>query len=129
MKINYIILHCSDSDNPKHDNIETIRDWHLDRGFKDIGYQYLITKNGGIFIGRKEFESGAHCKGFNKESIGICLTGRDNFSNQQFDSLSLLVENLCYRYNLDYSKVLPHNHFNKAKTCPNFPMGRLTNLL
>ena len=75
-----IIVHCTDSDNEKHDNIETIRKWHVEEnGWKDIGYHYVITKDGSVHQGRELSEVGAHCTGHNMFSIGIALTGKSNF--------------------------------------------------
>ena len=60
--INLIVWHCSDSDSQLHDNIETIKSWHTQRGFTgpdgikgtedDIGYHFVITKDGKIHKGR-----------------------------------------------------------------------------
>lgn len=129
--INLIILHCSDSDNFSHDNIETIRKWHTDRGFTghdgipntndDIGYHYFIDKLGRVFKGREEENIGAHCEGFNKESIGICLSGRFVFTEQQFISCAKLCDQLIEKYNLDLTDILEHRELDKhGKTCPNF---------
>lgn len=119
-KINQIILHCSDSDYPQHDNVETIRQWHLERGWKDIGYHYVITKDGRIRWGRALELYGAHCIGQNKDSIGICLCGRKEFTQAQFKSLQVLILRLMDRYNLTKEDVYGHNHYNKLKSCPNF---------
>ena len=97
--INLIVLHCSDSDHPHHDNVETIRKWHTERGFTgpdgvegtedDIGYHFVITKDGTVHAGRPVEAVGAHVHGHNANSIGICLTGktRSQFTPAQFRSL------------------------------------------
>ncbi|QZE15262.1 N-acetylmuramoyl-L-alanine amidase [Halosquirtibacter laminarini] len=118
--IRKIILHCSDSDLSQHDNVETIRSWHLARGWKDIGYHFVITKEGRIRWGRALGMYGAHCSGNNKDSIGICLTGRHHFSKAQFNSLRMLLIKLMRDYQLPKTKIYGHNHFNKYKSCPNF---------
>jgi N-acetylmuramoyl-L-alanine amidase len=120
-KIDKIIIHCSASDRVTHDNVETIRNWHVfDRGFSDIGYHYIITKNGQVNAGRDIHVQGAHCKGQNSKSIGICLTGEKYFSEQQFSSLRIVIRELLDEFGLDPIDVYPHNHFNKGKSCPNF---------
>lgn len=121
--ISKIIVHCSDSDYPHHDNIEIIRKWHVEeRKWKDIGYHYVITKNGIIFCGRRLETAGAHCRGHNWDSIGICLTGKKIFSEEQFEALRCLVNNL--RLTLGTLPVFPHNFYDKGKTCPNFDLEK-----
>ena len=80
--INKIILHCSDSDNVGHDNIDEIRRWHLLKNWLDIGYHFFITKSGELQYGRPLWMEGAHCKEYNKNSIGICLSGKEDFTFQ-----------------------------------------------
>ena len=121
-KIKFLVVHCSDSDIRGHDNVETIREWHLERGFNDIGYHYVITQDGTVHQGRHPEVQGAHTKGYNKDSLGICLTGRHHFSQQQFASLRNLCEDLCTAHNLERFDVLHHRDFDKKKTCPNFDL-------
>ena len=121
-ELNKIILHCTATDNDDHDNIDTIRSWHLDRGFDDIGYHYFIDKVGMVFKGRSLDVIGAHCKGYNKDSIGICLSGLHDFSPMQFVSLKVLLFNLMRDFAIPASEIYPHNEFNLNKTCPNFEL-------
>lgn len=119
-RINLVVLHCSDSDRPEHDNIETIASWHKERGFSKVGYHFVILKNGDIAKGRDIDEVGAHVKGHNSHSIGICLTGREKFSPEQFRSLKNLLEWICLTYKLEDKDVLLHRELDNGKTCPNF---------
>lgn len=121
-KIKLLIVHCSDSDILSHDNVEVIRSWHLARGFNDIGYHYIITKDGVIHQGRNPELQGAHTKGYNKDSIGICLTGRHKFSDKQFASLRALCEDLCSAHDLERFDILHHRDLDNKKTCPNFDL-------
>jgi N-acetylmuramoyl-L-alanine amidase len=121
-QINFIVIHCSASDNPKHDNIETIKQWHKENGWSDIGYHYVIVKSGKTYVGRAESIIGSHVKGHNKNSIGICLTGLNNFSEQQKNHLGILLKNLCVKYNLKKTDILGHCDLDKHKTCPNFDL-------
>ena len=73
MKANEIIVHCSATKEYKDYDVEDIRKWHKERGFKDIGYHFVITRDGIIQRGRPMSQFGAHCRGHNKNSIGICL--------------------------------------------------------
>ena len=50
--VSRVFLHCSASDNPKHDKISVIRKWHLDKGWSDVGYHYFIRKDGTVEEGR-----------------------------------------------------------------------------
>ena len=124
-EIKYIIIHCSDSDLKEHDNIETIDKWHKLKGWRKVGYNYFITKSGDVEIGRLLKEIPAHCKDHNRESIGICLSGRKNFTTEQIEKLVLLVSNLLSLLDLPIDSVLPHNFFNKLKTCPNIDVYKL----
>lgn len=117
-KIDKLILHCSDSDIGAHDNIETITKWHKARKFRTVGYHYFIRKDGNIKKGRDIEQIGAHCKGENKGSIGICLSGRHKFTEYQFMSLQKLIKALDIRLK-DSFTIHPHNEFSD-KSCPNF---------
>lgn len=115
------IIHCSDSD---FGCVREIRRWHQKRGFRDVGYHFIIRQDGEIEIGRPLDEIGAHCKGFNTQSIGTCLIGRQNFSKHQFKALKKLHNMLEKLF--DGLTLQPHGHFNKRKTCPNFnPVERV----
>lgn len=119
--INKIIVHCSDSDYAHHDNVFAIRHWHIkERGWSDIGYHYIITKNGKIHVGRPIHKKGAHCRRHNPDSIGICLTGKNTFSNEQFKALRELCEDLVCAFGVDMASVYGHKDFDDSKTCPNF---------
>lgn len=121
-KTKKIIVHCSDSDYGHHDNIEAIRHWHKDEnGWEDIGYHFVILQDGEIKHGRGLPFQGAHCKGQNHDSIGICLTGKTKFTKEQYKALT----NLCMAMGLIYGYLptLPHNFYSETKTCPNFNLG------
>lgn len=124
--IRKIIVHCSDSDINSHDDISVIRDWHLQRGFRDVGYHYFIKKDGTIQNGRPHSEQGAHTLGHNSDSIGICLHGRDEFTSQQFATLINKVRELQRNYILKNKDVYGHNEFS-TKTCPNFDVSKIFN--
>lgn len=125
--IKFITLHCSDSDIESHDNFMVIRKWHLDRGFREVGYNYVITKNGDLFVGRIEGETLAHCKGHNKHHIAICLTGRHIFSEKQMNRLYDLVKMICERHKIE--KIFYHNELDQNKTCPNFKVDWKNNFI
>lgn len=123
-EIGKIILHCSASDLPTHDHINVITRWHIEeRKFKSVGYHFVISKYSGIQIGRPLWEAGAHTKGHNKDSIGICLSGEKIFTDNQIDDAKKLCAMLCFTYGLDHRYIFGHNHFNKDKLCPVFDVG------
>lgn len=116
--ISQFFIHCSASDNPNHDDIEVIRDWHLQNGWKDVGYHYFIAKDGTLQEGRDEKLKGAGVLGFNDHSIHICLSGRFSFTFAQAMTLHALLYDLKDRY--PRATVDPHRMFSPNKTCPNF---------
>lgn len=116
-EINYITIHCSDSDVPDHDDIKVIERWHRLRGFRKVGYNYFLTKSGSIQVGRDEGEILAHAKGHNKHHIAICLSGSKEFTGAQYFNLVQLIANIRERHNI--KRIFYHNELNKHKTCPN----------
>ena len=116
-----IIIHCSDSDIKSHDCPEVIRKWHVEEnGWSATGYHIIITKDGNSHLTDRGLENiGAHCRGYNVDSIGICLTGKESFSDAQFRGLRTCIDTLCCVYSLTDDDVYPHSYFSD-KTCPNF---------
>ena len=89
-------------------------------GWRDVGYHYFIKTNGEIQTGRSLDQVGAHVGGQNSDSIGICLHGRDEFTQAQFNSLRQIVQSLCFEFKLYLADVYGHFDFDPRKTCPNF---------
>ena len=116
-KIKKIIVHCSDFSNKFKHGVKEIDKWHRQRGWNSCGYHYVITPRG-IEIGRPDSQQGAHCKYENHDSIGICLTGKDDFTLEQFDYLDEVLAELFEKYGLSFDDVYPHYHFNPNKECP-----------
>ena len=73
--IDKIIVHCSATQEGRHLDAAEINRWHLKRGWKGIGYHYVVLLDGAIEYGRNIYEQGAHVKNYNKGSIGICYIG------------------------------------------------------
>ena len=123
-EINKLIIHNSDSDHKYHDNVESIYNWHVkENGWSDIGYHFLITQNGSLHDCRPLQKKGAHCKGHNDDSIGICLTGKNSFSPEQFETLRAIIATLVERYNI--KEVKGHRDYDSSKTCPDFDVQSL----
>lgn len=124
--IKELIVHCSATPEGKDYSVDTIRQWHLQRGFSDIGYHYVVYRDGSIHIGRDESIIGAHCTGHNTNSIGICYIGgcavdgktpKDTRTEAQKSSLLKLLSELKKKY----PKAVIHSHKDYAnKACPSF---------
>lgn len=123
-KVNLIALHCSDSPRPEHDSISVIRSWHLEKGWRDVGYHFFIRKDGVVEKGRDENEIGSHIYGHNRFSIGVCLSGRTfvDFHSPQFIAARELVLQLIDKYKLTKADVKLHRDFDPKKSCPNFSL-------
>lgn len=124
--IKEIIVHCSATPEGKDYTVAQIKQWHLQRGFNDIGYHYVVYRDGSIYAGRKEEIAGAHCTGHNSISIGVCYIGgltkdgktaKDTRTNEQKVALLSLLEKLKKKY--PTAKIYPHYKFAK-KACPCF---------
>lgn len=97
--ISTIIVHHTGETN--YDlSAEQITRYHTeDRGWNDIGYHYVIRRNGNIELGRAVEKQGAHAKGRNKSSVGIALSG-NTATQAQLESLELLCMGLSTEYNI-----------------------------
>jgi len=124
-EVNKIIIHCSATPEGRNVLTETIRGWHLDKGWKDIGYHYVIHLDGSIHKGRLDNVIGAHTSGHNRNSIGICYVGgcdlkmkaKDTRTPQQKESLINLINEL----KKTHKTVVVHGHRDFAnKACPSF---------
>lgn len=122
-KIKKIILHCSDSSDSKDLGVKEIRQWHLDRGWSDVGYHFVIRRDGRIERGREEEVKGAHVKGHNDDSIGVCWVGRKVASDAQLQSIYMLLRGLIDKYDLNVYDVFGHTELDSGKTCPNLDMN------
>ena len=124
--ISKIIIHCSATPEGKDFTVADIRRWHLQRGFNDIGYHFVIYRDGSVVNGRPIDKIGAHCLHQNNHSVGICYIGglaadgktpKDTRTPEQRSALAALVADLRKRFPL--ATVHGHNEF-AAKACPCF---------
>ena len=117
--IKFLIVHCSDTDNDKNLNAIDIHKMHLNFGWDGIGYHKIILRSGKIENGRPEYWIGAHVKGKNGISLGVCLVGCNKFTNEQFVSLKKILEEWKQKY--PQAKIIGHcDSGDTHKTCPNF---------
>lgn len=125
-QIDLLVVHCSASPDYMDIGVKEIRSWHLQQGWSDIGYHYVIRRNGEIEKGRGDEVVGAHAKGVNSNSIGICWVGETNPSPEQEKSLIGLINWLRGKYSVTIENVKGHREAVKtSKTCPNLNMDRL----
>lgn len=124
-----VVLHCSDSPYARHDNPSTIDVWHRERGFTMIGYHYFINKRGDIYTCRPTDIKGAHVRGHNSNTLGICLGGRDTFGVSQMVSAKHLTNWLLRKFYISFSNIKGHYELDKGKTCPNFKMSEFRKTL
>lgn len=143
--ISRLIIHCFDLE---WGSAEVCDEWHRERGFDMIGYHHVINNgmrtssldydiyyDGLIEPGRpldfdvtlEKEEIGAHAYGFNGESIGIALVGKNYFTMNQFQSLL----SVCHMWTKINPGLLIQGHYeiNNKKTCPNFEMDTFRQVL
>lgn len=130
-KITHLIVHCTDSpDSADQIDVTDIRKWHKDKGWHDIGYHFVVTKQGEIQKGRPEYINGAHARGYNRESIGICWVGRNDCNNDQWWALAEECAEIVEKYNIPLANILGHCELPEViKTCPNINMTKLRNIV
>jgi len=145
-EIKYFIIHCSASE---WGDVDIIREWHLERGFNDIGYHFVILngfrtyesyvdskrvkeENGLLEKGRDVVKVGAHVLNMNSNSIGICLIGNKTFTSNQYRTLFQLLKKLKTQFNIPVQNILGHYECPtgkaQGKTCPNIYMNGLRKL-
>lgn len=138
-KIDEIIVHCSATHpgwrrgETGEQRLEEIRRWHTEEcGWSDIGYHWVIDRDGTERIGRRVGIPGAHCSQRNAHSIGICLVGGagseaddtflDHYTPAQDAALRRLIASLQRQYR-SITKITGHNQ-HAAKACPGFSVPR-----
>lgn len=131
-KIEKIVIHCSASG---FGDARLIDKWHRARGWQGIGYHFVVLNgnrsdffyrgddDGKVEPGRDLTHRGAHAKGYNHNSIGICLIGNRSFTQRQlFQDLPQLLRELLWKYGLNVGNVVGHNELTDKKTCPNLDL-------
>lgn len=96
------------------DRFNIVDQYHKSLGWNKIGYQYFIEKSGEVKQGRLDNEIGAHTKGHNTDSLGICLAGNFDLempTDNQIKSLQTLITTKMAQYSISSDKVVPHRYF------------------
>ena len=134
-EIKKIIVHCSATQEGRDFDAAEINRWHLKKGWSGIGYHYVVLLDGTIEYGRSIYKQGAHVKGENEGSIGICYIGgvefycgsngkwiaKDTRTPKQKESLLLLLKTLKKMH--PEATIHGHNEF-AAKSCPCFDANK-----
>lgn len=129
-KIKGLVVHCS-ATKANHDvNADEIDRWHRQKGWSGIGYHFVIKRDGTIENGRMIDETGAHARGFNKGTLGICMVGgrgdngkpENNFTPEQERALEKLIKELYDFYPITF--IVGHRDLPKVnKACPCFKVS------
>lgn len=126
-KTEWIVIHCAATPPDMEVTAKMIDQWHRDRGWDGIGYHYVIRRDGVIEGGRPLEAQGAHVKGYNAVSVGICLAGgmskdmkkaEKNYTDKQWDSLKQLVMQLHGVWPMAH--IVGHHDLFSGKECPCF---------
>ncbi|MFH1787450.1 MAG: peptidoglycan recognition family protein [archaeon] len=125
-EIKFIVIHHS---HRNIDSIERIKNIHVNiNKWEDIGYHWIIDKEGNLIKGRNEKYIGAHVYGHNDNSLSVCLIGNlDEFypTQKQIQTLIKFLKENSLKYKIPKENILGHNEFtNVTKTCP----GKLLNI-
>lgn len=130
-KIDKIVIHCAYTPPSMDIGLAEIDRWHKDRGWWGIGYHFVIRRDGKLEKGRPLEMVGAHARGHNRTSIGICLVGgkaqskngggraQCNFTSAQWRELDALVTMLMNQHHVAIEGVIGHNDVS-PKMCPTF---------
>ena len=126
----YIVIHCAATKASMDIGLTEIRKWHVqDNGWRDVGYHYIIRRNGEVELGRSNRDTGAHAAGYNHKSVSVCMVGgmaednsaENNFTAQQWTALLDLVKQL--KSNYPDADVIGHNEISE-KECPSFDVQK-----
>lgn len=123
--ITKIIIHCSATAEGRNFTVAQIDQCHRQRGFRCIGYHYVIYLDGSVVPGRPLYQTGAHCAGWNSCSIGICYVGGVDASGNPKDTRTQLQRealiSLVRRLKDEFPRATVHGHNEFApKACPSF---------
>lgn len=126
--VDWLVVHCAATPPDMDIGVKEIRHWHMQKGWSDVGYHYIIRRDGTIEKGRTDTTPGAHAAGYNLYSLGICLVGglkkgttkaEANFTPHQYLSLATLLDDLKVTY--PTAEILGHRDLpGVKKACPSF---------
>jgi N-acetylmuramoyl-L-alanine amidase len=129
--IHELIVHCAATPEGKDFTVADIRAWHKQRGWTDIGYHYVVYRDGRVMLGRPVGQVGSHVAGHNTGTIGVCYIGgttsdgkkpKDTRTAAQRGALLWLVKQLAAKHK-GVRKVSGHSEY-AQKACPCFDVRR-----
>lgn len=131
-RVGLLVVHCSATKPSMDWGRAEIDKSHRQRGFFEIGYHFVIKRNGQVEQGRPLNRQGAHASGYNHISVGVCMVGgvaerdhripENNFTPAQFESLKAVLKSLRQRF--PHARIVGHGELPKvAKACPSFDVS------
>lgn len=123
--VNGFVLHHAAANG----SVETVHQWHLNKGWAGIGYHFYVRKDGTVYRGRPENWVGAHTDGHNATKIGICAEGNYEVEKMPDVQKNAIIELLGYlRGKYGNKKVYGHRDLD-ATACPgkNYPFNEIVN--
>lgn len=127
-KTKYIVVHHAATKARMDVGVNEIRKWHKQQGWSDIGYHYVIRRDGTLEAGRPLDQAGAHVRGHNQHSIGICLVGGlsedgkradPNYTEAQLATLERTLRNATAAF--PAAEIVGHRDLDSKKPdCPAF---------
>jgi hypothetical protein len=132
-----VFLHCSATpDYPEESSrfdlfgAADIDAWHRKRGWSEIGYHYVVRRPGTIEEGDRHWsEYGAHVKGENKDTLGVCYIGTRWPTQKQINSLIAVFTMIWRKFGIHSDNWFGHYEFDKRKTCPGISMHLIREVL
>ncbi|NBF03779.1 lysozyme [Pseudomonas sp. Fl5BN2] len=130
IKTDLIVIHCAATKPTMDIGLREIRQWHVQQGWLDVGYHFIIRRDGRVEVGRPRDVVGSHVKGHNSESLGICLVGgidasgkpEDNFTEAQWQALDGLVWEASMVW-YPGARICGHRDLDSGKACPSFDVA------
>ena len=120
--IAYLVVHCSDTPDDAALTGCDIHQMNLGFGWDGGGYHRVIGRDGVVEPGRPDYWIGAHVKGFNDVSLGVCLIGRHSFADAQMLALETVLRDWQTTY--PTAQIVGHCNFDYTeKTCTNFDVA------
>jgi N-acetylmuramoyl-L-alanine amidase len=131
--VRYIVVHCAATPPSLDIGAREIDRWHRERGFFSIGYHGVIRRNGTLEDGRPLDTPGAHARGFNSVSLGVCLVGgvdkggpegqpQFNFTPEQMFMLRIVLDE--WKAKWPDAEIVGHRDLDAGKACPSFDVKK-----
>ena len=130
LQVDTLVVHHSASSR-EMTKAGVIDGWHRENGWSQIGYHWIVEGSGFVVRGRMPWVKGAHVKGHNSHSLGICVVGDNTVPSErwvgaQVDALLILIKSICMVYPVD--QICGHRDLAGARTeCPGLDIGELVN--